>query len=107
MSSNWLYDQSALWVVAVLLAAMLLAFELAYRIARTWHSETHSAGREGFVAIKVSLLGLLALQIALGIATLLMVVPLHLAAAHQAGALLVFAAALNVAHALTPVADRA
>jgi cytochrome c oxidase assembly protein subunit 15 len=46
------------------------------------------------------LLGLLALQIALGIATLVLVVPLPLAAAHQAGALLVFAAALNVAHAL-------
>ena len=42
----------------------------------------------------------LALQIALGISTLLLVVPLPLAAAHQAGAVLVFAAALNVAHAL-------
>ena len=46
------------------------------------------------------LLALLAVQIALGIATLLLVVPLPLAAAHQAGAVLVFAAALNVAHAL-------
>jgi hypothetical protein len=58
MSLNWLYDQSALWIVAVLLAAMLLAFELAYQIARRWHSATHDAGREVFVAIKVSLLGL-------------------------------------------------
>jgi heme a synthase len=46
------------------------------------------------------LLALLALQIMLGIATLLLVVPVPLAAAHQAGAVLVFAAALNVAHAL-------
>ena len=46
------------------------------------------------------LLALLAVQIALGISTLLLVVPLPLAAAHQAGAVLVFAAALNVAHAL-------
>ena len=46
------------------------------------------------------LVALVALQIALGIATLLLVVPLPLAAAHQAGAVLVFAAALNVAHAL-------
>jgi cytochrome c oxidase assembly protein subunit 15 len=46
------------------------------------------------------LLALLALQIALGIATLVLVVPVVLAAAHQAGAVLVFAAALNVAHAL-------
>jgi len=46
------------------------------------------------------LLGALALQIALGIATLLLVVPVSLAAAHQAGALLVFTAALLAAHAL-------
>jgi len=46
------------------------------------------------------LLALLTLQIALGIATLVLVVPVALAAAHQAGAVLVFAAALNVAHAL-------
>ena len=47
-----------------------------------------------------ALLVLVAAQIALGIATLLFVVPIPLAAAHQAGAVLVFAAALNVAHAL-------
>ncbi len=46
------------------------------------------------------LLALVGLQIALGIATLLLVVPIPLAAAHQAGAVLVFAAALNIAHAL-------
>jgi cytochrome c oxidase assembly protein subunit 15 len=42
----------------------------------------------------------LVLQVVLGICTLLLVVPLPLAAAHQAGAMLFFAAALNVAHAL-------
>jgi cytochrome c oxidase assembly protein subunit 15 len=46
------------------------------------------------------LLAALLLQLALGIATLLLVVPLPLAAAHQAGAVLLFAAALNAAHAL-------
>jgi heme a synthase len=46
------------------------------------------------------LLALLVVQLMLGIATVLLVVPLSLAAAHQAGALLLFAAALNVAHAL-------
>lgn len=46
------------------------------------------------------LLAMLAVQIALGIATLVHVVPLPLAAMHQAGALLVFAFALNLAHAL-------
>jgi cytochrome c oxidase assembly protein subunit 15 len=44
------------------------------------------------------LLAALALQIALGIATLLLAVPVPLAAAHQAGALLVFSAALFAAH---------
>ena len=47
-------------------------------------------------------LAMLAIQIALGISTLLLVVPLPLAAAHQTGALLLFAAALNLAHALRP-----
>ena len=46
------------------------------------------------------LLAMLAVQIALGIATLLLVVPLTLAAAHQGGAVLLFALALNLAHAL-------
>ena len=44
------------------------------------------------------LLAMLVVQIALGIATLLLVVPLPLAAAHQAGAVLLFAAALNAAY---------
>jgi cytochrome c oxidase assembly protein subunit 15 len=43
------------------------------------------------------LLAALLLQLALGIATLLLVVPVPLAAAHQAGAVLLFAAALNAA----------
>ena len=46
------------------------------------------------------LLAMLAVQATLGICTLLLVVPLPLAAAHQAGALLLFAASLNVVHAL-------
>jgi cytochrome c oxidase assembly protein subunit 15 len=46
------------------------------------------------------LLGFLALQLALGIATLLLRVPIPLAAAHQAGAVLLFSATLFCAHAL-------
>jgi cytochrome c oxidase assembly protein subunit 15 len=46
------------------------------------------------------LVGALALQAGLGIATLLLAVPLTLAAAHQAGALLLFTAALALAHEL-------
>jgi len=44
------------------------------------------------------LLAMLVVQIALGIATLLLVVPLPLAALHQAGAVVLFAAAINAAH---------
>lgn len=46
------------------------------------------------------LLGMLALQNALGIATLLLAVPVPLAAAHQGGAVLLLTAALLVNHAL-------
>ena len=46
------------------------------------------------------LLGMLVIQIALGVSTLLLGVPIPLAAAHQAGALLLFTAAINVRHAL-------
>jgi cytochrome c oxidase assembly protein subunit 15 len=46
------------------------------------------------------LLAMLLIQVALGISTLLLVVPLPLAALHQAGAVLLFAAALNATHAL-------
>lgn len=46
------------------------------------------------------LLIMLAVQISLGIATLLLVVPLPLAAAHQGGAVLLFTAALWVSHKL-------
>jgi cytochrome c oxidase assembly protein subunit 15 len=45
-------------------------------------------------------LAMLCVQVALGIATVLMVVPLPLAAAHQAGAVVLFALSLNLAHAL-------
>ena len=46
------------------------------------------------------LFGWLAVQVTLGIATLLYVVPIPLAAAHQAGALVLFSLALFVRHAL-------
>ena len=46
------------------------------------------------------LLAMLVVQLALGILTLVLVVPLPLAALHQAGALLLFAFALNLVHAL-------
>ena len=47
-----------------------------------------------------TLVALATLQVGLGISTLLLVVPLPLAAAHQAGALLLLTAALVTRHAL-------
>jgi len=46
------------------------------------------------------LLAALAVQIGLGIATLLLVVPAALAVAHQAGALVVFTVALTLNHSM-------
>jgi cytochrome c oxidase assembly protein subunit 15 len=59
------------------------------------------SGASGTARLGAGLLsGLIALQFALGVATLLAVVPVGLAAAHQGVATLVFAAALFTAHAL-------
>ena len=46
------------------------------------------------------LLAALALQLTLGISTLLLVVPVPLAAAHQAGAIILFTTSLFVSHQL-------
>jgi len=83
------FDHRALaWLLAV--AVPLLWWKL--RTTDGLPSRARSGGH--------LLAALVAMQIALGIATLLLGVPIALAAAHQAGAVLVFAAALNVAHAL-------
>jgi cytochrome c oxidase assembly protein subunit 15 len=79
----------------------LIAWALAFAVPVLWWKLRVTEGlpsraRTGGFLLVV----LVALQIVLGIATLLYVVPLPLAAAHQAGAVLVFAAALNVVHAL-------
>ena len=79
---------------------MLVVPMLAWRLVRT-PGVSPRARIGGY-----GLLAALAIQVTLGIATLLAVVPLHLAAAHQAGAVLLFAAALNVSHALRRPASR-
>ena len=79
----------------------LVAWALAFLVPALWWKLRTTAGLPSRARSGGNLLlALLAAQTALGIATLLLVVPLPLAAAHQAGAVLVFAAALNVAHAL-------
>ncbi len=79
----------------------LLAYALAIAVPVLWWRTRAASALPGRARAGASLLlGMLAIQIALGITTLLLVVPLSLAAVHQAGAVLVFALALNVAHAL-------
>jgi heme a synthase len=79
----------------------LLAWALALLIPLFWWRVrvTPEISRRGRIAAHL-FLALLVVQFALGVCTVLFVVPLPLAAAHQAGALLLFAASLNVAHAL-------
>ena len=78
----------------------LIAWLLVFLVAWFWmRVRREAAPRRAKLAADL-LLGALALQITLGIATLLLAVPAPLAAAHQAGALLVFSAALFAAHSL-------
>ena len=78
----------------------LIAWLLAFLVPWFWLRVRRSAAPRRARLAADLLLGALALQIALGIATLLLAVPVPLAAAHQAGALLVFSAALFVLHSL-------
>ena len=78
----------------------MIAWTLAILIPVFWY-KSRSLPLPGSTRLACSLLLImLAIQISLGIATLLLVVPLPLAAAHQAGALLLFTAALWVNHQL-------
>jgi cytochrome c oxidase assembly protein subunit 15 len=78
----------------------LIAWLLAFLVPWLWLRVRREAAPSRAKLGAHLLLAALALQIALGIATLLLAVPIPLAAAHQAGALLVFSAALFVAHSL-------
>lgn len=78
----------------------VLAYVLLIAVAGYWwwgrRSGLSSAARRGFDLLLAALL----VQIGLGVATLLLIVPVWLGAAHQAGALLVLTAALYLNHAL-------
>jgi len=78
----------------------VLAWLLIALVPLFWWRSRVAAGLSGDARVSSTiLLGMLGVQIVLGISTLLMVVPIGLAAAHQAGAILLFAAAANAAHA--------
>ena len=76
--------------------AWLLAFSIPYTWWRVRRSQAPRRALRGADALVAGLV----VQISLGIATLINVVPVPLAAMHQAGALIVFTLALNVAHSL-------
>jgi cytochrome c oxidase assembly protein subunit 15 len=79
----------------------LLAWILAFAVPLLWWKVTRTAPVPRAARVGAHLLlAMLVVQIALGILTLVHVVPVPLAALHQAGALLLFACALNLAHAL-------
>ncbi|TMG74115.1 MAG: heme A synthase, partial [Betaproteobacteria bacterium] len=78
----------------------LIAWLLAFLVPWFWLKVRREAAPRRTRLGADLLLAMLALQITLGIATLLLAVPVPLAAAHQAGALLVFSAAIFVAHSL-------
>ena len=78
----------------------MIAWTLAILIPVFWY-KSRKLPLSGSARLACSLLLImLAIQITLGISTLLLVVPLPLAAAHQAGALLLFTAALWTNHQL-------
>jgi cytochrome c oxidase assembly protein subunit 15 len=79
----------------------IIAWTLALVVPLAWWRIQRTAAGDPRARVGAHLmLAMLALQVSLGIATLLNVVPLHFAAAHQAGAVLLLATAVNVAHAL-------
>jgi heme a synthase len=79
----------------------LIAWALALLVpVLWWRTRTTPSVSKRVRAGANLLVAMLAVQVTLGICTLLLGVPLALAAVHQAGALLLFAASLNVAHAL-------
>jgi len=78
------------------LGAWLLAVMVPLAWWRVVRADVSARSRVGAHLV----LAMLVVQVALGIATLLAVVPLSLAAAHQAGAVVLFALALHLAHAL-------
>ena len=91
-----LYDNLATVQFDHRLIAWLLAFLTPWI---WWRVRREDSPRRARLAADL-LLGAIALQITLGISTLLLFVPVPLAAVHQAGALLVFTAALFLVHSL-------
>jgi heme a synthase len=96
---NWFEN-----VAAVQFDHRLLAVTTALVILLVWAAGWRASLPGPACAALHGLLAVAVLQVALGIATLLYVVPIALAAAHQAGALLLLTAGIVFRHTLRPVA---
>jgi cytochrome c oxidase assembly protein subunit 15 len=79
----------------------VLALLLALAVPLLWRALRRAAVPRRARSLGTALLAMVAVQVGLGIATLINVVPLPLAALHQAGAVGVFGLALSLAHALS------
>jgi cytochrome c oxidase assembly protein subunit 15 len=100
MLTPW-YDNFFYNMATVQFDHRLLAWALALAVPLFWWRVHRAVAASPATRLAANLLVCaLAVQVALGIATLLARVPVSLAALHQAGAVLLFAAALNTAHAL-------
>jgi cytochrome c oxidase assembly protein subunit 15 len=75
-----------------------LAWLLAFLVPLMWWKSRRAGLLSRSRLLVSAMLAMLVVQIALGISTLLLVVPLPLAALHQAGALLLFTLALAASH---------
>jgi cytochrome c oxidase assembly protein subunit 15 len=93
-------------IATVQLDHRLIAYLLCILIPLYWYRAQHADVSARTRVVAHVLLTTFALQISLGVATLLLVVPVSLAAAHQAGALLVFSTALFMNHELRASVSR-
>jgi len=92
---NWFEN-----IAAVQFDHRLLAITTAVAVLLLWHFGSRAAlPRPARLALH-ALLAAAALQFTLGVSTLLLVVPILLAAAHQAGAVLLLTAAIVLRHTL-------
>jgi cytochrome c oxidase assembly protein subunit 15 len=96
---NWFEN-----IAAVQFDHRLLAVVTAIVIVLVWVTGWRAVLPRSARAALHGLLAVGLLQVALGIATLLLVVPVPLAAAHQAGAVLLLTAAINFRHTMRKVA---
>jgi cytochrome c oxidase assembly protein subunit 15 len=93
---NFVYNMATVQLVHRALAALIVASVLLL----WWRIDRDASFDDRVRAWNQALVVVAALQVGTGIATLLMRVPIPLAAAHQAGAVLVFTCALGLAHSL-------